>query len=234
MLEKASTIDSRPRAAHLVGPAIQMFRRAGVLEDVRESGFLPKNWAFRKFDGTPIVTIEDIAASRSPDATTVLPIGKLCGVLLSHAERKSKISLNWSHQVSDIGQDGTAVWAIVQTPEGTKKRFTGDFLCGCDGGTSQVRKSLLGERNFPGKTWDVQFVATDVSQTRSVPHPWLNVCPDLLPVRQIWLRRRECNCSSATKSPRSSPYQGRTMARRLPGRLKHDFPRNSRQPTCPV
>ena len=171
LLEKASTVDSRPRAAHLVGPAIQMFRRAGVLEDVRRNGFLPKNWAFRKFDGTPIATIEDIAVSKSPDATTVLPIGKLCEVLLSHAEKKSKISLHWSHQVLDVGQNETAAWAIIQTPEGIEKTIMGDFLCGCDGGTSQVRKSLLGERNFPGKTWDVQFVATDVSQTEPVHIP---------------------------------------------------------------
>lgn len=171
VLDKGTTIDSRPRAVHLVGPAIQLFRRAGVLEDVRRNGFLPKNWTFRKFDGTPIATIEDIAVSKSPDATTVLPIGMLCEVLLSHAEKKSHISLHWSHQVLDVGQNATSAWAIAKTPDGTEKQITGDFLCGCDGGTSQVRKSLLGERNFPGKTWDVQFVATDVNKTPSFNIP---------------------------------------------------------------
>lgn len=183
LLDKGDTIDSRPRAVHLVGPAIQLFRRAGVLEDVRRNGFLPQNWTFRKIDGTPIATIEDIAVSKSPDATTVLPSGMLCEVLLSHAEKKSNISLHWSHQVVDVGRNETSAWAIAQTPEGTEKIITGDFLCGCDGGTSQVRKSLLGERNFPGKTWDVQFVATDVSRTQVVEIFWLNVFPGLLPVR---------------------------------------------------
>ena len=164
LLDKGATIDSRPQAAHLVGPAIQLFRRAGVLEEVRRKGFLPKNWTFRKVNGTPIATIEDIAVSRSPDATTVLPLAMLGEVLLSHAEKESKISLYWSHQVFDVGQNDASAWAVVKTADGTEKKITGDFLCGCDGGTSQVRKSLLGERNFPGKTWDVQFVATDVSE----------------------------------------------------------------------
>ena len=31
-----------------------------------------------------------------------------------------------------------------------------------------MRKSLFGEKNFLGKTWDVQFVATDVSRKRGI------------------------------------------------------------------
>ncbi|MCJ1424708.1 hypothetical protein MMC29_002596, partial [Sticta canariensis] len=82
--------------------------------------------------------------------------------MVSHAERNSKIVLKWSHRVVDVGQDENSAWVVIKEQDGTEKRISGDFLCGCDGGTSQVRKSLLGEKRFPGKTWDVQFVATDV------------------------------------------------------------------------
>lgn len=166
LIDRENTIDTRPRAVHLTAPGIQIFKRAGVLEDVRLAGFLPKDWTYRKLDGTPIVTIEDIAVSKSPEATIVLPIGMLCGILLSHAESSSKISLKWKHRVVNVGQDEHSAWAIIMDQDGIEKRISGDFLCGCDGGTSQVRKSLLGEKNFPGKTWDVQFVATDVSSNR--------------------------------------------------------------------
>lgn len=166
LIDRENAIDSRPRAVHLTAPGIQIFRRAGVLEDVRRAGFLPKDWTYRKLDGTPIVTVEDIAVSKSPEATIVLPIGMLCEILLSHAERNSKISLKWSHRVVDVGQDENSAWAVIKEQDGTEKRISGDFLCGCDGGTSQVRKSLFGDNRFPGKTWDVQFVATDVSRKR--------------------------------------------------------------------
>ncbi len=168
LIDRENTIDSRPRAVHLTAPGIQIFKRAGVLEDVRRAGFLPKDWTYRKFDGTPIVTVEDVAVSKSPEATIVLPIGMLCEILLSHAERNSKIFLKWSHRVVDVGQDENSAWAIIKEQDGTEERISGDFLCGCDGATSQVRKSLFGEKNFPGKTWDVQFVATDVSRKRGI------------------------------------------------------------------
>jgi len=168
LIDRENTIDSRPRAVHLTAPGIQIFKRAGVLEDVRRAGFLPKDWTYRKFDGTPIVTVEDVAVSKSPEATIVLPIGMLCEILLYHAERNSKIFLKWSHQVVDVGQDENSAWAIIKEQDGTEERISGDFLCGCDGATSQVRKSLFGEKNFPGKTWDVQFVATDVGRKRGI------------------------------------------------------------------
>lgn len=66
LISKDNTIDSRPRAAHLTAPGIQIFKRAGVFEDVRRAGFLPKDWTYQKIDGTRIVTIEDIAVSKSP------------------------------------------------------------------------------------------------------------------------------------------------------------------------
>ena len=151
----------------MMAPGIQIFKRAGVYEDVRRAGFCPKDWTFRNIDGSPIVKIEDVGVSKSPEATIALPSGTLCEILLSHAERNSKITLKWGHQVIDVGQDDDSAWVLVKGQDGIEKKISGDFLCGCDGGTSQVRKSLFGERSFPGKTWDVQFVATDVSSKKT-------------------------------------------------------------------
>lgn len=171
VLDRESTIDTRPRAAHLMAPGIQMFKLAGVLDDVRRAGFLPKNWTYRKFDGTPIVTVEDIANSKSPEATICLPLGPLNEILLAHAQKNARISLKWSHRVVDVGQNDNSAWAVVEDPDKRERRIRGDYLCGCDGGASQVRKSLFGEKNFPGTTYDVQFVATDVSKNKDPACP---------------------------------------------------------------
>ena len=171
LIDREKTVDSRPRAIHLTAPGIQILKRAGILEEVQRAGFLPMNWTYRKMDGSPIVTIEDIAVSKSPEATIVLPLGTVLEMLLSHAERNSKISLQWGTPVVDIGQDEHFAWAVVTDQDGTEQRISGDFLCGCDGGSSRVRKSLFGEKNFPGHTWDVQFVATDVSRERGTSIP---------------------------------------------------------------
>lgn len=162
LVDREKTVVDAPRAAHLMVPGIRMLRRAGVLEDVRQAGFLPKDMSWRKLDGTPVVTIEDVSKSKSPDAMTVLPLGDLGKIMLAHAEKYSNLSVKWSHRVTDVGQDENSAWVIVQKEDGTEEKIAGDFVCGCDGGTSQVRKSLFGARNFPGKTWDFQLVATNV------------------------------------------------------------------------
>ena len=44
---------------------------------------------------------------------------------------------------------------------GKKQRMEGDFVLGCDGGGSVVRKGLFG-KSFPGYTWPMQLVAVNV------------------------------------------------------------------------
>lgn len=162
LLDKADGVGSQPRAAHIFAPGIRMLRRAGALRDVRRAGFVPKNSTFRKADGTPIVTIEDFASSKSPDATTVLPIDTLGKILWSHAQKNNNISVRWGCQVLDVGQDEDSAWVSARENGGTEEMIKADFVCGCDGASSQVRKSLFSS-DFSGKTWDDQMVATNVS-----------------------------------------------------------------------
>ena len=127
LIDRKDTIDSRPRVVHLAAPGIQIFKRAGVLEDVRRAGFLPKYWTYRRLDGTPIVTVEDVAVSKSPEAAILLPIVMLCEILLSHVERNSKIFLERSHRVVDVGQDEISAWAIIKEQDGTEKELVETF-----------------------------------------------------------------------------------------------------------
>ncbi|RDL29905.1 FAD protein [Venustampulla echinocandica] len=161
LLDAAAKLDDRPRAAHYAPPAIRVLREAGVLEDVRKAGFIPGNFTWRKLDGSLIAAIRDTPESRGEDGLTVLPLDRLGKVLLSHAEKNSNITIKWNHKVVDIGQDETSAWAVVRLQDGTELTVKGDYVCGCDGANSQVRKSLFGE-TFPGKTWDAQVIATNV------------------------------------------------------------------------
>ena len=170
LLDKANAVGSQPRAAHIFAPGIQVLRRAGVLSDVRRVGFIPRDQTFRKADGTPILTIEDFSASGSPDAVTVLPIDTLGKIMVSHAQKNDKISVRWSCRVVDVGQNENSAWVTIKEDGGPDQKIIGDFVCGCDGGSSQVRKSLF-DRNFPGKTWDDQMIATNVSEISRFCYP---------------------------------------------------------------
>ncbi|KAH8676557.1 hypothetical protein BGZ60DRAFT_429069 [Tricladium varicosporioides] len=161
LLDAASTIDDRPRAAHYGPSAIRVLREAGVLDEVRRDGIIPGNMTWRKIDGTPIASILDDPLKRGPDGMTVLPLNFLGRLLLDHVERLENSTVKWNHKVVSIGQDEKSVWANVRTTDGQEVTVTGDYLIGCDGANSQVRKSLFGD-SFPGKTWDAQIVATNV------------------------------------------------------------------------
>ncbi|KAF4627883.1 hypothetical protein G7Y89_g10269 [Cudoniella acicularis] len=161
LLDAASTLDDRPRAAHYGPSAIRVLREAGVLDDVRKDGLIPGNMTWRKIDGTPIASILDDPKERGPDGMTVLPLNMLGEILLKHAEKNENCTVKWNHPVVDIGQDSSSVWAVVRTSDGKTSKVFGDYLCGCDGANSQVRKSLFGN-SFPGKTWDAQIIATNV------------------------------------------------------------------------
>jgi 2-polyprenyl-6-methoxyphenol hydroxylase-like FAD-dependent oxidoreductase len=69
--------------------------------------------------------------------------------------------------VVGVGQDAEGAWCEVEVqvegkPEGRRELVRGDYVVGCDGANSAVRKSLFGDE-FPGFTWDAQIIATNVS-----------------------------------------------------------------------
>ncbi|TAQ83484.1 hypothetical protein B7494_g8191 [Chlorociboria aeruginascens] len=141
LLDAADKIDERPRAAHYAPSAVRELRRAGVLDDVRKEGLVPGDIYWRKLD--------------------VLPLGHLDTVLLEHTKRFPNLDVRWNHPVRTVEQDKKSVTAIIGLADGSEMRITADYLCGCDGAKSAVRKSLFGNK-FEGKTWETQIIATNV------------------------------------------------------------------------
>lgn len=90
VLEAASTLDIQPRAIHYGPPGVAELRRAGILEEVRRLGFVPKGIMWRRIDGIPITGVD------------------------------------------------------VEIGNKQKTRMEADYVVGCDGVNSQVRKSLFG------------------------------------------------------------------------------------------
>ncbi|KAG4431080.1 hypothetical protein IFR05_013435 [Cadophora sp. M221] len=162
LLDSASKVDDRPRAAHYAPSAIRVLASAGVLEDIRDRGLIPDNMTWRNIHGKAITSIKNVSQHpHNPEALTVLPLGLLGALLLEHAARYSNIEVRWNANVVDVGNGEEKAWALVKGEDGREERVEADYLVGCDGANSQVRRSLFGS-NFPGKTWDAQIVATNV------------------------------------------------------------------------
>jgi 2-polyprenyl-6-methoxyphenol hydroxylase-like FAD-dependent oxidoreductase len=98
---------------------------------------------------------------------TILPLGQIIQILYQHCVEKYSglIEVKFDHAVTNVGQDDRSAWVEVDMKDGeatTKARFEADYIVGCDGASSVVRRSLFG-RNWPGETLPYRFVVQNVS-----------------------------------------------------------------------
>lgn len=134
-----------------------VLRRAGVLDKIRERGLEPESLTWRKLDGTVISRLTGLNRTPGAGGFIMLPVYDLACIFHEELCRLPNATVHWGHKVVTIGQDETSAWVDCENSQ----RFRADFVVGCDGATSTVRKSLFGS-NFPGKTWDPIIVATNV------------------------------------------------------------------------
>ncbi|OBT71371.1 hypothetical protein VF21_09433 [Pseudogymnoascus sp. 05NY08] len=167
ILDAAEELDKQPRATHYGAPAVAELRRAGVIDDVRAEGFIPRKVCWRKIDTTYLTGIDCDHLGDHPDRMTMLPLNKLGHILYKHLLAQPAAEVLFNHKVVSQGQDAEKAWVEVKLAGGEIKNYEADYIIGCDGANSQVRRSLFGDRAFPGKTWDEQLVATNASSLPS-------------------------------------------------------------------
>ncbi len=157
----APQLDPAPRATHYSWPAVYELQRAGVLEEVINKGFVvDQSVSWRKLDGTLLAQI-DIEKVPREKRMVCLPLNHLTTILLDRISHEPTAQILWNHKVTKIGQDESKAWVDVETNDG-EKSLEADYVVGCDGANSQIRRSLFGDWEFPGTTWDEQIVATNV------------------------------------------------------------------------
>ena len=164
LLDQSDKLDESPRAAYYQPPAIRYLDLAGVKDEARQEGFMPTGMAWRKFDGGFISGVDLTSNYDDPNHMVCLPLDLLGKLLYKHVLQEPLAKVSWSHEVTGTGQNEREAWIDVKTPKGSK-RLQADYIVGCDGATSMIRRCAFGS-DSPGKTWEVQTVATNVSQNQ--------------------------------------------------------------------
>ncbi|KAJ9493716.1 hypothetical protein H2202_010796 [Exophiala xenobiotica] len=159
IVEASNELDKNPRAAHYAPSAVYDLDRAGVLDDVKAQGIHPDAVCWRHPDGSFIAGIQNRMDIDHP--MVCLPLDKLDILLLEHFLKAPNTEALWEHNVVSIEQDENEARVNVETPTG-KKTFAADYVVGCDGANSQIRRSLFGDLNYPGETLQKQIIATNV------------------------------------------------------------------------
>lgn len=171
LLEMSDGLDKNPRASHYTADSCYEFDRAGVLDQIEAEGFFPDGVSWRRLDEnkTRLVAVRNpTAAAKERYRMVCLPLHRL-GKILEAAvlAQQPTATIRYGCKVVDLGQDADKAWVRIETPGGSgdggvTETREADYLVGCDGANSTVRRRLFGDMVYPGFTWDEQIVATNV------------------------------------------------------------------------
>jgi 3-(3-hydroxy-phenyl)propionate hydroxylase len=81
-------------------------------------------------------------------------------VLLEGLERFPQVKVVFGHQVVDTVDRGDRVEVRCEGPDGRPVSFTGAYVCGCDGGSSGIRKAL--GISFDGRSESTRWLVVDL------------------------------------------------------------------------
>jgi 2-polyprenyl-6-methoxyphenol hydroxylase-like FAD-dependent oxidoreductase len=179
VLEAQPGLDTRLRATQYGVPATRVFRRAGIIDDIR-SGSIPSFpsivWR-RTADHEVLTGIDMSCVADHEDRMTIMPLNELTKVMLRHCVDgvgKGVVDVRFGHRVVGLGQDELSAWVDVEIGDGEaarKDRLQADYVIGCDGASSVVRKSLFG-RDWPGQTFPHKLLVQNVWYDGFETHGW--------------------------------------------------------------
>jgi len=162
LLEGGDKVFDDPRAGTIHPPTLELFESVGVTQTILDRGYIVNNYQYRDRK-TGVVADFDLTVLKDETPfphRVMLEQHKICYILrdlLSAMEdvKPEDRQILMEHRVSDVKQDAGGVTAYVDSPDG-RKEFRGRYMIGCDGGRSQVRKSM--NVDFAGFTHNERFL----------------------------------------------------------------------------
>ncbi|KAF4493295.1 3-(3-Hydroxyphenyl)propionate 2-hydroxylase [Fusarium agapanthi] len=162
VLESWPHLDTRLRATQYGVPATRVFRRAGILEDIRKASIarFPSICWRKVSDHEKLISLDLSLVEDDPDRMTILPLGEIIQILYRHCLERGEglIDVKFNHEVTNVGQDDNSAYVDVSIKGegGTEKiRLTADYVVGCDGASSAVYYDGFRKHNWDGGNYMV-------------------------------------------------------------------------------
>lgn len=161
VLEAERQVNDSPRAMVYHWSVHEEMDRLGLLEEIERRGFRKNDYGYRVYATGETVTYDmDLLAAETPYPYNIhLGQDALCALVLDRLAQLPAARVRWGARVTGVAQDGRRARVEVETDDGSE-RLEADWVIGCDGARSTVRRLL--ELEFEGMTWDTRFVATNV------------------------------------------------------------------------
>ena len=157
LFEASEKILEDPRAATIHPPTLEMFDTIGLTETFMKRGFITQNYHFRDRKQGLIANF-NLGVLKDDTAfpyRVMLEQHKISRIIADVLEGYNQHEILNNHTVESVTQDTEGVTAIVSTPDGPKE-ISGRYMIGCDGGRSNVRKSI--DVDFEGFQFEERFL----------------------------------------------------------------------------
>jgi len=163
----------RPKMERCNARTMEIFRRMGLAETVRAASLfhdIPMDIRLiTHWDQPPLLHLEYPSISKYREQIAQCRDGSLPlepyqiisqytlePLLKAIAESMPEITVHSGHELTDFAQNHDGVTAETVTKDGITQQFHGQYMVGCDGGVSTVRKQLdipcRARAVSPGKT----------------------------------------------------------------------------------
>ena len=159
LMERHPTTLPWPKMDRSNARTMEFYRRIGIVDRVRALGYPADNpmdvFLTTRLSDPPIAVLKypSVAERRrqiaeSPNGAWLLEPyqlvsqNKLEPLLKEVAEATSNVTVRYGCELVDFTQDAQGVTVQARTVDGREESLRCDYLAGCDGGTSTVRKKL--------------------------------------------------------------------------------------------
>ena len=178
VVEKLATLIDYPRAIGIDDESLRAMQAVGLVNDV-----LPHTtpWHAMRFltpKGRCFADIQPMTDEFGWSRRNAFIQPQVDAVMYHGLQRFPQVRCLFSREVEAFSQTGDSVTLNLKGPDGERETVRADWLVACDGGGSNVRRSL--NVPFEGKTAPNQWIVVDIANDPlSTPHVYL--CCD--PVR---------------------------------------------------
>ncbi|KXI30463.1 FAD-dependent oxidoreductase [Paraglaciecola hydrolytica] len=162
LLEKAATLPIDLRASTFHPPSLEMLDEVGIAQTMIAKGLVVDRYQYRDRKTNEVAEFNmQLISDETPFPFRLqLEQYEMTYIAAEKLKEYPSVSVLFEHELKSFEQNDLGVTAIIQTPEG-EKRVEGSFIVGCEGASSNVRKSAgIG---FGGFTYDEKFLVASTT-----------------------------------------------------------------------
>ena len=180
VIETDTAVSRQLRASTFHPPTLDMLQDWGITDELIARGRITPTWQIRLHETGEHVTF-DLSVLKDDTAHPYrlqCEQAVLSDALEARLKRESGARIWRGASVIDVGQHASGAWVEVRSPEGTAERIEADYVVGCDGAHSLVRKAIGSD--FEGGTYP------DTTLLVTTHFAFDALWPDLAGVNYIW------------------------------------------------